>query len=391
MPIRTRTFRVFVSSTFEDLKAERDALQRKVFPQLRKLCEAHGARFQAIDLRWGVRDEAGLDQKTMEICLREIERCQRTGIKPNFIVLLGQRYGWRPLPARIEAPEFEAVRDRTASPEERGLAESWYRRDDNAVPPEYLLKPRAGEWVDRARWEEIEARLHRILLDAAGAAGLSEQALVKYCASATHQEILKGLGATPEDRQHVFAFCRDVPDTECDRDLVSLKSFLGAQLPAGNLHSYAPNNLEGLCQDVERTLRAVIESEASGFESRPALALEIEAHDAFAQERALVFGREEVLKEITEYVRADSDRPLMLHGASGSGKSAVMAQASERAREALPSAVVIRRFIGASPESSSGLTLLRGISQQIGEAYGVAAELPADFDDVARVFREQLA
>ena len=75
MPITTRTFRVFVSSTFEDLKQERDALQREVFPQLRKLCEQHGARFQPIDLRWGVRDQAALDQQTMEICLREIRRC----------------------------------------------------------------------------------------------------------------------------------------------------------------------------------------------------------------------------------------------------------------------------------------------------------------------------
>jgi type IV secretory pathway VirB9-like protein len=89
MPTATRTFRVFVSSTFEDLKAERDALQRHVFPRLRTLCEANNARFQAIDLRWGVRDEAALDQQTLEICLREIERCQQTGIKPNFIVLLG--------------------------------------------------------------------------------------------------------------------------------------------------------------------------------------------------------------------------------------------------------------------------------------------------------------
>jgi hypothetical protein len=78
MPVTARTFRVFVSSTFEDLKEERDALQRGVFPRLRKLCEEHGARFQAIDLRWGIRDEAALDQKTMEICLREIRRCQAT-------------------------------------------------------------------------------------------------------------------------------------------------------------------------------------------------------------------------------------------------------------------------------------------------------------------------
>lgn len=92
MPIATRTFRVFVSSTFEDLKAERDALERHVFPRLRTHCEQHGARFQAIDLRWGVGNEAPIDQQTMEIFLREIRRCQATGVRPGFIVLLGDRY-----------------------------------------------------------------------------------------------------------------------------------------------------------------------------------------------------------------------------------------------------------------------------------------------------------
>ena len=51
MPQPSRTFRVFVSSTFSDLKAERNALQERVFPRLRELCAAHGARFQAVDLR----------------------------------------------------------------------------------------------------------------------------------------------------------------------------------------------------------------------------------------------------------------------------------------------------------------------------------------------------
>src|SRR5208337_3298869 len=129
MPIATRTFRVFVSSTFEDLKEERDALQRDVFPKLRTLCEQRGARFQAIDLRWGVRDEAALDQQTMEICLREIERCQRTGVKPNFIVLLGDRYGWQPLPPRIPASEFDALRPHIPPGDATALADHWYQLD----------------------------------------------------------------------------------------------------------------------------------------------------------------------------------------------------------------------------------------------------------------------
>src|ERR1700676_4018274 len=109
MPLTTRTFRVFISSTFEDLKEERNALQREVFPRLRDLCLSHGCRFQAVDLRWGVRDEATLDQRMMEVCLTEIERCQRPEIKPNFIVLLGDRYGPPVLPARIEARELKSV------------------------------------------------------------------------------------------------------------------------------------------------------------------------------------------------------------------------------------------------------------------------------------------
>jgi NACHT domain- and WD repeat-containing protein len=52
----TRTFRIFVSSTFSDLVEERNALQERVFPRLRDLCQQHGARFQAIDLRWAIRN-----------------------------------------------------------------------------------------------------------------------------------------------------------------------------------------------------------------------------------------------------------------------------------------------------------------------------------------------
>src|ERR1700722_18243813 len=128
MPNATRTFRVFVSSTFEHLKVEHNALQKRVFPKMEQFCLEKGARFQAIDLRWGVREEAGLDQKTMEICLAEIARCQKTRIKPNFIVLLGNRYGWRPLPARIQEDEFEAVLAHVGDTE-RDFAASWYDLD----------------------------------------------------------------------------------------------------------------------------------------------------------------------------------------------------------------------------------------------------------------------
>jgi hypothetical protein len=124
---RGRTFRIFVSSTFSDLKEERNALQEKVFPKLRELCMHHGYRFQAIDLRWGVREEASLDQQTIKICFEEIKRCKKITPRPNFIVLLGDRYGWCPLPYEIPTSEFEEILTLLVSQQEpRVLCEKFF-------------------------------------------------------------------------------------------------------------------------------------------------------------------------------------------------------------------------------------------------------------------------
>ena len=99
----SKTFRVFVSSTFQDLKAERNVLQEQTFHRLLGYCRERGASFQAIDLRWGVSEQASLDQQAMNICLGEIRRCQNITPRPNFFVLLGQRYGWRPPPPQVRS------------------------------------------------------------------------------------------------------------------------------------------------------------------------------------------------------------------------------------------------------------------------------------------------
>ena len=121
MPLVTKTFRLFVSSTFEDLKQERNRLHEKVFPYLRAYCQEHGASFQAIDLRWGVSEEAGRDQQALKICLGEIVRCQEVTPRPNFLILLGQHYGWCPLPAEIPDEEFRRILAVLANPGHRRL------------------------------------------------------------------------------------------------------------------------------------------------------------------------------------------------------------------------------------------------------------------------------
>ena len=86
-----RIVRVFVSSTFQDMHAEREELAKYTFPELRKRCKERRVEFVDVDLRWGVTDEQKAEGKVLPICLAEIERC-----RPYFIGLLGERYGWVP-------------------------------------------------------------------------------------------------------------------------------------------------------------------------------------------------------------------------------------------------------------------------------------------------------
>ena len=100
---RQPVFRVFISSTFSDFREERDCLQAKVFPRLEAYCRARGALFQAVDLRWGISDEASLDHRTVDICLSEIQQCKNISPRPSLLILIGDRYGWQPPPNRIPA------------------------------------------------------------------------------------------------------------------------------------------------------------------------------------------------------------------------------------------------------------------------------------------------
>jgi hypothetical protein len=161
--------RVFVSSTFSDLKHERNALHAQVWPKLERYCQQRGFTFQAIDLRWGVPAEAGLDHRTMRICFEELRRSQDTSPEPNFLILLGNRYGWRPLPEIISVEEFgklkqaaqqiqteppDLARKPTASQVELltkavSVLEDWYLLDENAKP--FGDKTLRGEYVLRSR------------------------------------------------------------------------------------------------------------------------------------------------------------------------------------------------------------------------------------------------
>jgi len=417
MARRELTFRVFVSSTFSDLKEERNALQRRVFPGLRELCMQHGCRFQAIDLRWGVREEAARDQQTMNICLQELERCQSVTPRPNFVLLLGDRYGWRPLPPQVEAHEFEEILEKVSPEDKRFLlwderqpdgGKGWYRKDENAVPAEYCLQPREVIVPDSAteeekqealekearQWEQIEGELTEIILRAIDRLGWSKDdpRRIKYETSATHQEILRGALQVPDAKEHVYCFFREIKGLpqgaaagdfidrgeKAPEQLENLKNSLSDRLP-GNIFKYearwtgsgiTTDHLDKLCQEVYASLsRIILEEIAQLKEARP-LDKELADHDAFCEERARFFtGRTAFLKSIGDYLKGKDNHPLAIFGEPGSGKSAVMARAIQLARKASPDAEIIYRFIVATPSSSDGRSLLESLCHQIYEAF----------------------
>lgn len=102
----SRNIRVFVSSTFQDMKGERDRLLKKVFPKLRKIASEHNVTVTEVDLRWGITEEEANSKKVLELCLKEIDNSI-----PFFIGIVGDRYGWCPSENDVTQYCLESYKD----------------------------------------------------------------------------------------------------------------------------------------------------------------------------------------------------------------------------------------------------------------------------------------
>lgn len=414
MPQQTKIFRVFVSSTFTDMTLERGILQRDAFPRLEKFCEEAGAKFQAVDLRWGINEESSFNQKTLQICFNEVARCQKISPKPNFLILLGDKYGWQPIPEIIPGNEMQAILG-TLTGTDRELIEKWYRCDENAVTGtnsefhEYILQPKGNELRNYDDWAPVESLILKTFREAVTNLNFTPGQNLKYFTSATHQEIISGAlnppAETESPEKHVFCFSRTIQDLPAGRaargfidlredgtidheshsKLDGLKKELLRKIGISQFINYAGEWVDGTLKIKEDALKRfndsvfdklkkIIDAQLADVIDKDEITHEIKLQKDFGNRLTEHFrGREEILEKISIYINNPNERRIMsLIGKSGSGKSSVIAEAA-RLNEGTGS-LLVYRFIGTSSPSSNVVSLLQSVCGQIAKYFNIEAK-----------------
>lgn len=256
------SFRVFVSSTFKNFQYERDYLSQNMYKALDDFSKREGLGFHAIDLRWGISNEASKDNKSMILCLEEIKKCQAADIKPNFLVMLGDYYGWRPLPYSIPEDEGRLL-FRMMDNESRELFNQYYWLDENAVPSKFILQGRSH--LSDLEWNVIEKKLHDAL-ERAACEVLETSQQDKYIYSATHQEILMGLLNDGVAKDYTFAFIKEegdiYGDTEDYNRARRLKEIVLSTLPESQYAVFSNDEEFVVAEEkAEKFLKSVIKQQ----------------------------------------------------------------------------------------------------------------------------------
>jgi len=253
-------------------------------------------------------------------------------------------------------------------------------------------------------------------------------ASVRFQGSATEQEIWRGALRVSNAREHVVAWFREIDRTGRDPEPAQLKRFIDlrsdgspdvdaasalSQLKiqveetlatepvfravcrwekkddgkfTGNVTT---DHLGSMCEAFLTRLRAIVLRQINDYwsadlsaqdasvaavrGSQQELDRELLDHLRFGQERGpvdLFVGRDAQVRTIREYLQSTINRPLIMHGPSGSGKTALLAYVAQRpflhtADLEGVSPLILTRFIGAHPESSTLRGLMTSLCREL--------------------------
>jgi len=345
------------------MHAERDHLIKVVFPALRERLEAYRVHLDDIDLRWGVTAEQAENDRVLDLCLDQIDRC-----RPFFVGILGQRYGWVPeeLPDLDEArfgwvqgmtgksiTELEILHGVLNNPSMEGHALFFFRKDAYLAqvpdddPQRDIYTDQYGDELDQVR-----------------------QDIRDYCEA--HDAPLHEYPCTWEGK------CIGGLDQfgQCVRD--DLWNAIRAEL---DLPETPPTEAEGVDPLVE----------------------EADYHERFAESRLRVYvGRDAIQRDLMRFVEGDETAPCLVAGPSGSGKSAVLARLATTCAETHSDVLVVSHFVGASPASTDLRQMLRRfclvlqqefqftdtVQREDGQSEVVPADVPQTVGELAPRLRD---
>ncbi|XP_029987509.1 NACHT domain- and WD repeat-containing protein 1, partial [Sphaeramia orbicularis] len=200
------------------------------YPEVLGFCRGLGLVFEVVDLRWGIRNVPFGDHEACELFVQEIQRCKRISAVPAFTALLGNRYGHRALPRVIPEKQFEVFLSKLSKNAEGvKLLSQWYLKDDNAVPPTYILQPITAHFAhygdlrpesgqqrdsDAARWRLTETQLLQFLRNAATDAAVDGHITAEqkqdFYTSVTEREFEQGLWKD-DGQASALLFVREIP------------------------------------------------------------------------------------------------------------------------------------------------------------------------------------
>ena len=109
LTVQKRIVSFLLSSTFTDTEWERNLLLDDVMPYLQDYARMHMFEIKLVEMRWGIRKDASEAHKTSEICMAELERCQRESQGYFYVFIGAQKYGFRPFPAKIPKPIYDLL------------------------------------------------------------------------------------------------------------------------------------------------------------------------------------------------------------------------------------------------------------------------------------------
>ncbi len=390
-----RTARVFLSSTFKDMHAERDWLVNRVFPALREQLEPMRIHLVDIDLRWGVTKEQAENDEVLDICLTQIDEC-----RPFFLGMLGERYGWVPdaVPENVTAKwawvqaltgtsvtELEILHGVLGNPAMRGHAMFCFR--DPAFMADLPPKMRADMSEADAGPRDRLLALKQAIRDSG--LPLFENYPCRYAGLRLNLGLLAD-AVSAADRAALAAAARD--RIVRPEEWAKLPAHLQAVVEkTGVVH------LEGLEAFGARVFAWLLESilkelKAAGPAAEPdPLAEELGHHERFMESRVRVYvGRENLQRSLVDFAAGEAEGPCLVTAPSGAGKSAALAKFVLDYARAHPATLVIPHFVGASPASTSLRAMLLRFCQTLKQAFAFPDDVPADTNGLITTFRKFL-